>query len=166
MTSQLQELKPIQLRWGDGQVVVTPEDQDRFVREAKWAVAACQGLLQLETFVKKLQEELLTAVHKWCERNAGRVLACYIPFASPQVIQVFVIGNGAALDFQLCELTSELESSLEQEGWSTDIVQLPNSSPEMLLSFFDPSRSIQVYGNTSGTQVEGGPQLQISGANS
>jgi len=155
------EAKPIQLQWGDGQVVVTPEDQDRFVKEAKWAVAACQGFIQIEKIFAKFKDEFLAKLRGWCERNADRITDCYVPFASPHGVQVYVIGASEGFDFQLSELLSELEQSLDNDGWVADILQLPQSSPEMLLSFFDPSRSIQVYGNGSGTPSEGGPQPRI-----
>jgi hypothetical protein len=157
------EAKPIQLQWGDGQVVITPADQDRFVKEAKWAVAACQGFMQFEKFFKKFTDEFLAQLRAWCERNSDRVAACYVPFAHAQGgVHVYMIAASNAFDFQLSEMISELEQALDNDGWSADILQLPQSSPEMLSSFFEPSRSILVYGNGSGTSSEGEPQSRLS----
>jgi hypothetical protein len=48
MSSVQSSNKPIQLQWNGGAVVITPEDEDRFVKEAQWAVTACQGVLSFE----------------------------------------------------------------------------------------------------------------------
>ncbi len=158
---QSSDVKPIQIQWGEGQVVFTPEDQDRFVKEAKWAISACQGFLQVEKQVKKFQDEFLARLRSWCEQNSEKVKACYVPFDTAQS-SVFMVGNNSQFDFPLSESLTELEQTLDNEGWCADILQLPNSSPEMIFSFFDPSHSIQVYGNSSGTPVEGETQPGVS----
>ena len=62
-----------------------------------------------------------------------------------------MIGASKSFDFQLGDMLSELEQTLDNDGWTADILQLPKSSDAMLRSFFDPARSIQVY---DGTEAE------------
>jgi hypothetical protein len=159
---QLPSAKPIQLQWDGGKVVVTPEDQDRFVMEAGKAVASCQGMLAFERFFKQFQDEFLAHLHQWCGRNTSRVTACYALMPTGADMRVFVIGATPRMDFELSDMISDLELEFEEKGWRADIVQLPVSTNEMLMSFFNPAESIQVYGNSSRASDEGSSQLRLS----
>jgi hypothetical protein len=151
----MQSNQPIQLRHDGGQVVITPEDQDRFVRDSGWAVSACQGVFAIEKMLDHFAADFLRRLQAWCEQHRERVSACYVPYPT-QEIRVFVISASKSFDFGLSDLISDLEMELASANWKADILQLPSSSPEMLQSFFDPSRSFLVYGNADRTQIESG----------
>jgi hypothetical protein len=151
----VQSNRPIQLRHDGGQVVITPEDQDRFVKDAGWAVTACQGVFAVEKMLEHFTGDFLKRLSVWCEAHRDRIYACYVPFPS-QSTRVFVISASPSFDFGLSDLISDLEMDLAKSNWVADVLQLPSSSPEMLRSFFDPSRSFQVYGNADRTQIESG----------
>src|SRR5258708_25252478 len=78
MGTELRHRGPVQLRFDGGKVVVTPEDQDRFVLAADRAVEACQMMnagLQLR---QRFAEEFLARIFQWCQEHADRVNDCYV----------------------------------------------------------------------------------------
>jgi len=154
--------KPLQLHWNSGKVLVTPQDNDRFVVEAKMAIASCQGVVAFDRFWQQFQEDFLTRLYKWCEQYQSQVRACYVPFPTGADIPVFVIGSSERFDFNLNDHISDLELELDQVGWRADIVQLPLASPETFSSFFKLSGSIQVYGDGEGTRSESQSQSGVS----
>jgi hypothetical protein len=162
MSSVQSSNQPIQLQWNGGAVVITPEDEDRFVKEAQWAVTAYQGLLAFERLFEQFKREFLPTLHDWCGKHAEAVASCYVPLPLAPCIKVFLVGALNKFDFQLSDAVSDFEVELERAGWPTDIVQLPATSSEMLRSFFDPVQSIQVYGNASRAPIESGSQPGVS----
>lgn len=152
---------PIQvLNWDDGDVVITPEDEDRFVREAKWAVSACQSALALELFVKKFKQDFLLEVHKWCKKNAEKVQAAFVVPLTNQ-LQVFVVAKSKRYDFELSDPLSDFEMNLYQNDWPCEILQIPDGSYETLETFFDTEKSIQVYGQSSGPLRQGDEPQEV-----
>lgn len=148
--SKTERDRPIQLKWDAGTVVITPEDENRFVKESKWAVTACQNQLAAERFVEQFKSEFLARVHEWCQEHDDRVLAAYVALTS-QHLQVFVVSRLGRYDFSLSDDVSDLESELFEKNWPCEIVQIPAGSIESLQTFFDPERSIEVYGDAIGT---------------
>ncbi|HUY32074.1 MAG TPA: hypothetical protein VMV69_04780 [Pirellulales bacterium] len=140
-------LRAIQLRWDGPTVVVHPEDESRFVKEGAWAVSACQSKLAAERFVQQFTSEFLTSIRIWCQEHAKSVAACYVPLPTNSNLNVFVVTQSAQYDFGLSEAVAELEFSLFEKNWPSDINQIPAGSMEDLQTFFDPAASIQVYGN-------------------
>jgi hypothetical protein len=141
------EPKPIQLRWDDGKVVVTPEDEDRFIQEAGWAVRACQQKLAQDRFVEQFKNEFLLALHGWCESHSDRVRDCYVVPGSAW-ISVFIVTSAPGYDFDLSDAVADLEMALFEKKWPADVLQIPNAGPESLQTFFDREKAIQVYGNS------------------
>ena len=154
MNLQSSEKKPVHLQWDSGKVVVTPEDQDRFVMEAGRAIASCQGVMAFDRLWAQFKDDFLPRLHDWCNTHSQQVVACYVLFPVGPDIQVFLVGSSKQFDFALSDEIAALEMNLEASHWVTDIVQLPNGSPEMLGSFFNPAESLLVYGHGSRAQVE------------
>jgi hypothetical protein len=44
---------------------------------------------------------------------------------------------------------------LEKEGWSSNILHIPDGDEEDLLTFFDPETSLQVYANPKPAPSQG-----------
>ncbi len=149
---------PVQLHWSGGQVLVTPEDEDRFVMASRQAISACQGAVILNRALSEFMGSFLAKLHQWCMGQRHTVRACYVPFQSPScAIKVFMLRQSGEFDFELSDAISDLEVELDAAGWPTDILQIAGSSPEEILSFFDPAQSIQVLddGNGSRASAEG-----------
>ncbi|HEX7449599.1 MAG TPA: hypothetical protein VF306_18725 [Pirellulales bacterium] len=140
------ERRPIQIQWDGPRVLFTPEDQDRFVTEAQWAVNACQNALAAERFWEQFTSEFLTTIHIWCEEHADHVAACYVPFPV-QSLEVFVISRSERYDFSLSDAVTSLEFELYKKRWPSDVKQIPSGTISDLETFFDPASSIQIYGD-------------------
>lgn len=143
---------PIHLRYhDDGQVVVTPEDQDRFVLASREAAMACQNQVAMSHFMEHFQKCVLAKLAGWCQSHSANVLACYIPFPfSGTCSKVFIVTNSAKFDFQLSDAIADLEVELDEARWPCDILQIGSGGPEQLQVFFDPEQSIQVFDNGDG----------------
>jgi hypothetical protein len=136
----------IQVYWEGGHVVITPQDEGRFVRESQWAASVCQSAPAAEPFVERFKTEFLPPLREWCQAHHERIRACYVPFASPH-LTVFVITRAGRYDFALSDALSDLGFELFQKNWPAEVLQVPSGSMEDFQSFFDPSSSIQVYGD-------------------
>jgi hypothetical protein len=138
------DLRPIQLKWDGGHVVVTPEDEDRFVKESVWAVGACQQMLAVERMAEQLKTEFFPMVRRWCEDHADRLETCVVAL-SPTVFMVFVVTKNRKYDFSLSDALADLEMELAQKSWPAEVLQIPDGSTESLQTFFDPEKAILVY---------------------
>jgi hypothetical protein len=160
MTQTLTSHKgPVQLHYDGGQVVVTPEDQDRFVLAARQAVSACQGAVVVDRMVNQFKTDFLSRLHAWCIEHRPSVRACYVPYppSCGCAIKVFVVVKKSVFDLDLSDSVADLEASLDAAGWPCDILQIATGLPEELQAFFDPEQSIQVCddGNGGPASAEG-----------
>ena len=137
--------RPIQLHWNGGKVVVTPEDENRFVKEAAWAVSACQSKLAIERYIEQLSAEFFPTVREWCVAHSDRVQAAFVPLPTDH-FHVFVVSRSPTYDFELSEPLADLESNLLQKNWPCEVLQIPACDGDALQTFFNPEGSVQVYG--------------------
>lgn len=144
-TADRSKMQVIRLGYAAGKVVVTPEDEDRFVLTAQHAVTACQNHHRQDEAVKSFKIEFLGPLIDWCKRHADRVRACYIPVPLGYV-QVFIVGSSYQYDFDLGRAISRLELELADSGWSVNVLQLPNSDDEEdLQTYFAVEGALQAY---------------------
>ena len=137
---------PLQLHWSGGQVLVTPEDEDRFVMASRQAISACQSAVLVDRMIGQFRSQFLGKLHQWCMGQQHCVRACYVPYPPrSSAIKVFMLTKAKTFDFELSDAISDLEVELDAEGWPTDILQIAGGSPEEIQSFFDPAQSIQVF---------------------
>ncbi len=134
----------IRLTQADGNVIVEPEDEDRFVLSAQQAVKACQDSHRRDEAVYAFKREFLEPLIDWCRQHKDKVQACYIPIPKG-FIQVFMIGASPKYDFALGKELSELELRLADAGWSVSVLQIPASPEEILLAYFKMEGTIEVY---------------------
>jgi hypothetical protein len=138
--------KPIQLRWDAGNVVVTPEDEDRFVKESVWAVGACQQMLAVERMAEQLKTDFFPTIRNWCEGNAEHIESCFVTL-HPGPFMVFVVTKNRRYDFSLSDSLTDLEMKLFEKNWPAEVLQIPDGSQESLQTFFDTEKAFQVHGN-------------------
>jgi hypothetical protein len=147
---------PVHLRFDDNEVLVTPKDHDRFMLAAQKAVDALRRMTETEEWLERFSEEYLPLLHSWCKEHADRVGACYLGFPSRNgALPVFVIGSSSDYDFDLGREVSALELRLEDHGWSSDVLQIPLGDENDLSTFFDPTESLQVYGQPEAAPGKG-----------
>lgn len=150
--------KAVQLHHKGGQVVVTPEDESRFVLASPQAVLACQQSEFKKNYAARFREELLSPLRHWCEQHKDFVHACHISGnALGNCYKVFVISQSQQFDFELSDMIADLETEFEKSDWPCDILQIAPGSPEELRTFFDPQESLQVFpdGKCDTTPEEG-----------
>ena len=147
---------PIQLHYDGGQVVVTPEDKDRFVMASQHAVSACQNALAVDRLVEQFQKEFLRPLYTWCCDHKDGIRACYLPFPFLSVpIKVFVVAESAKFSFVLSEAIADLELQFQEDRWPCDILQISSGSIDEIQVFFNPAQSLQVYGNGDSSSAPG-----------
>src|SRR5438132_12923084 len=94
--------EPVRLSYRNGQVMVTPEDQDIFFLSAEKATEACRDAVKAEERIAGFKAKFLLPLHDWCARHADRVAACYLPRpAAP--IRASIVTNSSRFDFQLAD---------------------------------------------------------------
>lgn len=159
MSHANQATDPIHLVHNGPRVVVTPEDEDRFVLESQQAVSACQNAIAFDRFAEQLREGVLVRLYHWCSERSNRIRACYVPVPIAECVKVFMVVKAQRFDLALNDEIAQLEIDLEDAGWPCDILQIAGDSPEELAAFVDlsPQRSIRIWsdGDSGAASAEG-----------
>lgn len=146
----------IRLSHADGNVIVEPEDEDRFVMTAQSAVKACPDSQRWEEAIRTFKREFLQPLIDWCARHGDRVQSCYIPVPVGH-IQVFLVGTSPKYDFDLGRELAALELQLADRGWRVNVLQLPASAAEELQTYFNTEGAIEVYAQLAAASGQGEP---------
>lgn len=137
---------PIRLHFSDEtRVVVTPEDEDRFVTTATEAARACQQAQNAVAWQREF-DRFLTHVFEWCSARRETIAKSYLAF-SPEGLELFLLTRGSDYRFDVDDIISELDIELAQKfpRCPTEITQLPEAPIESLHAFFDPGKSLEIY---------------------
>lgn len=143
--------KPILLdfREGDRPVVVSPDDQDRFMITCEMAAQTCRQALKMQEWREQFYS-LLASVHQWAKSRTGDIDGCYVsPIEGG--LAVFVVPRTDRYDFELCDAPTDLDIALSQKYplCRCDVLQIPGKDPERLRTFLDPQRAILIHGRNS-----------------
>lgn len=144
MAKPLARKEPVRLSYQDGQIMVTPEDQDIFFISAEKATEACREAVKTDERIASFKARFLLPLHQWCENHADRVAACYLPLPTGH-IQAFVVTKLTRFDFELSEEIADLERALAKAGWRVGVFQLPKVDDRSLATFFNPEGALEVY---------------------
>ena len=140
--------EPIRLNFKDTKtfVLVTPEDEDRFITTAAEAAQACQQAQHMLEWKREF-DELLRHIHVWGCNHATEVSRIYMAFSNDG-LKVFVLTQGGDYNFDFDDTVSELDIELAKafSRCPTDIMQLPETPVGALTSFFDTGKALQLYG--------------------
>ncbi len=142
---------PVRLRFDDGQVVVSPEDQDVFVISSQKAVEACQLMADFARKYASFKDDVLLPLHEWCLTRADRVASCYVGEPQGGSMPIFVIGKSEQYDFELLPELARMDIRFFQAKWTAICHQLPAGDLETLSTFFDPETALQVYAQLDAT---------------
>lgn len=107
------------------QVVVIPENEDRFITTASAAAAACQQALDSRFFDEQFSA-MLGFLHQWCVERPDKVRACYVTVGD-HGLNVIVCTHTHDYNFDFDDEIAELDLSLFQNFplCKTDVLQLP-----------------------------------------
>ena len=150
MANALVRKEPVRLTYRDGEVMVTPEDQDIFFISAEKATEACREAVKAEERIAAFKAKFLVPLHDWCEAHSDRVAACYLPLPAGQ-LHGFVVTKSARFDFSLAEEIATLERELAMAGWRVGISQLPAAEDRSLTTFFNPEGALEIYAQRGST---------------
>jgi len=146
----------VHLRFDGGTVLITPGDYQRFTMAAEKAVDVLQKEKEKVEMLRQFQDHYLPFLNSWCGKHGDKVRSCYLGMPTPYGLTVFVIGKNE-YDFALGDEISRFALKLENEGWPSNILQIPDGDEEDLLTFFNPETSLQVYAKAEATSGEGRP---------
>jgi hypothetical protein len=144
MVTALTRKEPVRLTYQDGQIMVTPEDQDIFFISAEKATQACREAVKTEERIAAFKALFLLPLHDWCAKHAERVAACYLPLPAGH-IQAFIVTASPRFDFGLAEEIAGLELELARAGWRVSVSQVPAAEDRALATFFNPEGALEVY---------------------
>lgn len=130
-------------------VVLTPDDEDRFVRSCKWVVEASKLGISVDVWLRELHA-LLSHVSRWSEQHAAQVKACMAMQRDDQ-IAIFVIPTAAQYDFELSDLLTELDLELAEkfQACRCDVLQMPTKPFEELEDLSGNKSAVLIYGHPS-----------------
>ncbi len=130
----------------EGRVLVTAQDEDRFIVTCAQAVAACKMHISQKVWFGEL-DALLVTVRDWATQNASQVRAVY---ASPREghIVLFVVPKSKQYDLDLGTKLTDLDVALSQQFQviEAEVMQVPGNTAEELATFVNVDAGKQVYG--------------------
>lgn len=147
---QSDRVDPLQLNWNDGerQVVVSPEDEDRFVVTCQDAAEACLQSREVLKWSHTFQK-VLSFIRNDLDQSIERVMSCFVGPADGH-LACFVIAKSSSFDFELAEVLADLEREIATafpDFTYIRVQQIPRSTDtEILNTFFDPGKTIQIHG--------------------
>lgn len=139
--------KPIRLDFTSVmQVVVTPENKDRFVTTSKEAAHACKVAEDSKAWGGEF-DQFLMFVHEWCAQYAHEALKCFVG-VSDEGLTVFVVTKGAEYNFGFDDAITALNLEIADKfpSISANAIQVPNVAEDNLASFVSLPHAIQVHG--------------------
>lgn len=154
MTSEVgARTAPLLLDWQDRRsVVVSPENQDRFVMTAQVAAAACQEAQDTKTKQREWSEyftNFLNAVRYWIDTSETRVRVSRVVVApSEGCLNVALLTKSAHYLFEIEDNLTDLEMQLfsKYPRCLLRVIQIPENEEVSRDAFFSVANSIQVYG--------------------
>jgi hypothetical protein len=150
MATAIARREPIRLNYRDGQVMVTPEDQDIFFISAEKAMAACRDAVRADERITAFKTRFLVPLHDWCAQHADRVAACYLPLAAGH-LQAFIVTKSPRFDFGLADEIAAMERELANAGWRVGVFQLPVAEGRSLETMFNPDGALEIYAQRGST---------------
>jgi hypothetical protein len=137
---------------GERLVVLTPEDEDRFVKSCKWVVKASKLGISRDVWLRELHG-LLSHVRRWAGNHADRVKVCLAMQRDDQ-IAIFVVPQAGRYDFDLGDLLTDLDLELAEkfQACRCDVLQMPDKALDDIEDFTGNSLAILVYGHVGAVQ--------------
>jgi hypothetical protein len=154
--SDATQISPVRLARTDGNLLVAPDDEDRFADFARDA-ARVRRRGPRDAPIRMFKRDFLLPLMDWCAAHADRVLACYVARPREHVLG-FVIGRSVRHDFDLGEKIAEMEMQLFDAGWAVELRQPPRpSTVDDIRIYFNPEDAVEVYGQLETAPGQGEP---------
>jgi hypothetical protein len=108
------------------QVVVIPENEDRFLTTSRAAAQACQQAERLREWEGQFKE-FLGFINTWCQEHEQKVRSCFVTVGDHS-LNVLVFIRGDDYNFDLDDELADLDLALFERYpvCSADVLQVPN----------------------------------------
>ncbi len=139
------KIDPIRLDFqSKRQVVVSPDDEDRFVTTEGEAAIACKQWSNREMF-KEQFNAFLTEIHDWCEVRSAKVRSCFVSIGDSS-LNILICTHGVDYDFEFDDAIVNLDVSLSEKFplCIAELLQIPNQAA---LTKELPKEALWVYGD-------------------
>jgi hypothetical protein len=147
---QATQVQPIRLSFESReQVLVIPDDEDRFVTTAAEAARACKQADDSREWQKQFNE-FLKYLHKWCDDNSNRIESGYVSVGDSG-LNVLLVLSSEGYDFDFEDEIVELDLALARDFplCTSEVMQVPK--PCAVESETISPEAICVYGNSRRT---------------
>lgn len=136
----------------DGNIVVTPRDQDRFVIRVKRAIAILQQAAEAEKFGFQFNL-LLRMLAQWL-KDRNEIAKAYLTDRDGALAFVLV-RNACQYDDAFEDAVSELDFRIANDPdldlIKMDVIALPLATDSAVSSFVDPEFAFEYVGNGNGS---------------
>lgn len=129
----------------DRQVIVTPEDEDRFGLTCAQAIEACKIHTNSKVWFEELTS-LFQYIHDWAQKKTALVHACYATPHAGQVV-IFVVPVADSFDVQLSDLLADLNLEICEKFQliAAEILQIPGKDTAHLGTFLNSKVAKTLY---------------------
>jgi hypothetical protein len=136
------------------QVVVEPEDENRFMMTAREAARACE-VAQSEKELREAFNRLLVYLHEWCKTRGSTVHSAYV-YSGDGCLNILICTQGPDYRFDFDDPVTELDLDLTRQfDWLTaEVMQVPEASREGHIAL---EKAIIVYGDGSSARAPSQP---------
>ena len=140
---------PLQLTWSqkDRKVVLSAEDNDRFVLTVEEAIAACRvydpsGRARLQTQFKRL----LDLLGEWVGDHSEKIEKAFLTVRDRGLLFLVMMNQvqyDPALEDDLTELDLQIANEPDFQDFSVSVLALPECGADAYLSFINPQLSLE-----------------------
>jgi hypothetical protein len=133
------------------QVIVHPEDEDRFMMTAKEAARACQQA-QTEKDLREQFTQFLLYLREWCEKHTAEVRYAYA-YPGDGFLNVLICTSGEGYRCEFDDAVTELDIALTQKFiWlAAEVMQAPESVRDGHISL-EKAILVYVYGDAESSR--------------
>ncbi|MGD2110508.1 MAG: hypothetical protein PVI86_14095 [Phycisphaerae bacterium] len=129
---------------GERQFLLSPEDNDLFVRTGNQVINACRLDISVELWMEELKA-MCAQVNDWATSRSGRIESCYcVPQGSR--IAMFFAPKSESFDFSLADELAELNLDLRND-YNVGTVQTQQIPWNEAQRFIHPQTARWVYGS-------------------
>jgi len=143
------DFEPIRLCFEEGkrEVVITPEDQDRFMTTVNAVIEACKAQEDEKRFCFQFMSLLRDPLARWIKEHADAIHSAYLTIREPGILFLVALRPEKANDSDLEDSLTELDVSVANDPnydlVSMSVFSLPYVNEESLLQFLNPKLALR-----------------------
>ncbi len=140
--------EPIKLIYSEGntQVVIEPEDQDRFVLRVEEAIRACRVYDEFRSLFEKQLDHLKNMLGGWLRQQHEKTQKAFLTLQDDRMLFVVVMARkeyDPDLEKDLTELELRIAQDQECSQINLDVQALPSCDEHCYESFCNPTWTLE-----------------------